>query len=211
MKQNSKRLTSIIIAALFLVFSLIVYLEFIVPAYTNLQDEKGQAMGESALLANEKQVVSQVQSLITTYQGEASSTQSVNMALPVGQNVADALAQVFGIATNAGFTLSGTGITVQSIQPTVTQSPTDSTTIGSVAATGGSIVRPAGTVTFAITGSGSYESFNSFLQGLENNIRLFDVTGISIQPAIATGAKGQPGSADFFNYTITVVTYYQSS
>lgn len=211
MKQNSKRFTSIIIAALFLVFALVVYLEFIVPSYTNLQDEKGQAMSEAALLANETQVVSQVKSLITTYQGEASSTQSVNLALPVGQNVADALAQVFGIATNTGFDLTGTGITVQSIQPTVTQPTTDSTTIGSVSAAGGSIVRPAGTVTFAITGSGSYESLNSFLQGLENNIRLFDVSGISIQPAAPAGSKIQAGGADFFNYAITVVTYYQSS
>ncbi len=212
MKQNSKRLTSIIIAALFLVVAFVVYLEFIVPAYTDLQAAKGQEQSEKILYDNENQIATEVKSLITTYQGESSSSQSVSMALPVGQNLAGALAQIYGIAANTGFSIQTTGVTVQAVQVLPAQAAINSSTtnIGMVAAVGGSIVRPAGTITLQLGASGTYEALKSFLKGLENNIRLFDVTGISIQPSSQPSIKGN-ANPDQFNYTISIVTYYQSS
>jgi Tfp pilus assembly protein PilO len=209
MKQDSKRLTSYIIAALFIATALIVYFEMILPAYASLQSDKGQATSEQNLYNNEKQVVGQVQTLITNYQNEASTTAAVNMALPVGQDLSGALAQIYGIAANSGISLTSTGINVQNIQ--TTPASTAATSITTVAKAGGSIVRPAGTVTFQVQGSGSYESFKNFLTELETNIRLFNVTGISIQPVVSQAARNQSGNPDLFNYTITVVTYYQSS
>ena len=46
MKQETKRLSSIIAAALILAGALVVYFEFIVPAYTNLETIKGQEGSE---------------------------------------------------------------------------------------------------------------------------------------------------------------------
>jgi len=46
---------------------------------------------------------------------------------------------------------------------------------------------------------------------LETNIRIFDVTAISLQPAALAATKTQAANSDMFNYTITVVTYYQGS
>jgi hypothetical protein len=204
MKSNSKQLTSAIIATLFFAVALLVYFEMIVPNYANLQTDKGQVLSEQALYTNESSTVNQVEKLLITYQSETSSTQLVNMSLPVGQSVASALAQMYGLATNSGFTLQSAGIAIQAVQAPVTAV---STNINSVAAQGGSIVRPTGTVTFQLGGSGTYESLKSFLLGLESNIRLFNVTGISIQEPGQT--KGS--SPDLFNYTITVVAYYQSS
>ncbi len=206
MKQETKRLSSIIIAALILAAALMVYFEFILPAYTNLQLVKGQQESEMTLYANEQQVVSKVKSLLTTYQSEASSSQSVAMALPVGPDVSGALAQIYGIATNANVTVQGTQISTQAVQAVT--SPV--TTVGAAAAAG-SIVKPTGSVSFQVTGSASYESFKSFLQELETNIRIFDVTAISLQPAAIVATKTQAANNDMFNYTITVVTYYQGS
>jgi hypothetical protein len=206
MKQETKRLSSIIIAALILAAALMVYFEFIVPAYTNLQLVKGQEESEATLYSNEQQVVSKVKSLLTTYQNDASSSQSVAMALPVGSDVSGALAQIYGIATNANVTIQGTEISTQAVQAVAAPA----TTVGAAAATG-SIVKPTGTVSFQVTGSASYESFKSFLQGLETNIRIFDVTAISLQSAAIGATKTQTANTDMFNYTITVVTYYQGS
>jgi hypothetical protein len=206
MKQETKRLSSIIIAALILVAALMVYFEFIIPAYTSLQLVKGQEESETTLYANEQQVVSKVKSLLATYQSDASSSQSVAMALPVGPDVSGALAQIYGIATNANVAIQGTQISTQAVQAVAAPA----TTVGAAAATG-SIVKPTGTVSFQVTGSGSYESFKSFLQGLETNIRIFDVTAISLQPAGVVATKTQAANTDMFNYTITVVTYYQGS
>jgi hypothetical protein len=206
MKQETKRLSSIIIAALIIAAALVVYFEFIVPAYTNLQLVKGQEESEATLYSNEQQVVSKVKSLLTTYQSDASSSQSVAMALPVGPDVSGALAQIYGIATNANVTVQGTEISTQAVQAVAAPA----TTVDAVAAAG-SIVKPTGTVSFQITGSASYESFKSFLQELETNIRVFDVTAISLQPAAIVATKTQAVTTDMFNYTITVVTYYQGA
>jgi Tfp pilus assembly protein PilO len=212
MKQESKRLTSIILAALILAAALVAYFEFIVPSYTNLETVKGQEESEQALLANENQIVTQGKALLATYQNDASSSQSVALALPVGQDVSGALAQIYGIASNANVTVQGTAISIQAVQATPAAVQTDGSTgsqLGNAAATG-SIVKPTGTISFQVTGSGSYESIKAFLQELETNIRIFNVTAIALQPTQTIATKTQAASSDVFNYTITVVTYYQA-
>ncbi|HUC02152.1 MAG TPA: hypothetical protein VMA75_04620 [Candidatus Paceibacterota bacterium] len=212
MKQESKRLTSILLATLLIAGALVVYFELIVPAYTNLESVKGQAESENVLYQNETQVATQIKGLLASYQSDSSSSQLVAMSLPVGPDVAGALAQIYGIGANTGVTIQGTAVSLQAVQE---QAPSDDgTTSGGIAdaATGGSIVKPLGTVSFQVTASGSYESLKSFLQGLESNIRLFDVTAITFQPSDTgvTPVKGQTLNPDSFNYTITVVTYYQA-
>ncbi len=206
MKQETKRLSSLILAALILVGAFMVYFEFIMPAYTNVETIKGQEESEAALYANETQIVNQGKSLLATYQSDASSSQLVAMALPVGQDVSGALAQIYGIAANTGVAIQQTGISIQAV---TSQGATAGSQIANAAAAG-SVIKPTGTVSFQITGSGSYESFKNFLLGLETNIRIFDVTAISLQPDAILATKTQAANQDMFTYTMTVVTYYQS-
>lgn len=206
MKQETKRLSSIIIAAAILAVALVIYFAFIVPAYANLETVKGQEESEMTLYSNEHQIVTQGKTLLSTYESDASSTQVVDMALPVGQNVAGALAQIYGIAINSGVVLQGTGISVQAVQATT---PPGSGITGAAAA--GSIIKPTGTVSFQASGSGSYEAFKNFLKGLETNIRIFDVQAISLEPSQIAATKTQAANQDEFNFSITVVTYYQAA
>jgi hypothetical protein len=211
MKQESKRLYSLMIAGLILVAALLTYFELIVPAYGNLETVKGQEQSETTLYSNEKQIVSTAQSLLAAYQADASSSQSIALALPVGPDVAGALAQTYGIAANTGMTINGTAVVIQAVQATVPTAASVGSQIGNAAATG-SIVKPTGTVSLQLNATGSYEALKAFLQGMETNIRLFDVSAISIQPVanFAVTTKSQPANPDMFNYTITVVTYYQA-
>jgi Tfp pilus assembly protein PilO len=209
MKQENKQLYSIILAGIIVVAAILVYFEFIVPAYTNLEAVKGQEESEATLYANETQIVNQGKALLATYQSEASSSQSVTMALPVGQDVSGALAQIYGIATNANLTIQNIGVSVQAVVAPPAQDDTTDGTIANAAAQG-SVIKPTGTVSFQVSGFGSYESFKSFLQGLETNIRIFNVTAVSLQPSVVVATKTQAANTDMFNYTITVVTYYQA-
>lgn len=211
MKQDTKRFSSLIIAALLVVAAVMIYFELIVPAYTSLETIKGQEASEQTLYKNEQQITTQVQNLLASYQSNSSSSQSVALALPVGQDTSGALAQIYGIATNANVTLQTVGVSVQAVQPGPASPSTDANGQIANAAAVGAIVKPTGTVSFQITGNGSYESFKAFLQGLETNIRLFDVSSITLQPASVVTPKGQPVNPDLFTYVITVVTYYQSS
>jgi len=212
MKQETKRFSSLIIAALIIAGALVVYFEFIVPAYTNLESIKGEEESATTLLANENQIVTQGKSLLSTYQSDTASSQAVASALPVGQNIAGALAQIYGIAANTGITINGTGITVQAVSEVAPQAVAAATTTGDItsAAMAGSIIKPTGTLSFQVSGTGSYESFKNFLHGIETNVRIFDVSAVSIQPAAITATKTQAGNSDNFNFTITVVTYYQA-
>lgn len=213
MKQETKRLSSIILAALILAAALMVYFEFIVPAYTALEVTKGQQESEAILYTNEQQIVSKVKSLLVTYQNDSVASQAVAQALPVGPNISGALAQIYGIAANAGVTVQGAQISTQAVQAVTTQPTAAGATNSQItsAAAAGSVVKPTGSISFQVTGSASYESFKNFLQGLETNIRVFDVTAISLQPAGIAATKTQAANPDMFNYTITVVTYYQAS
>ncbi len=218
MKQDSKRLTSILIAALLLAGALVVYFSFIVPAYGNLETLKGQMQSESTLYANENQIVTKANNLLASYQNNSSSVAEVSLALPIGPNIADALAQIYGIASSAGFTVQSAAVATQAVTPAQQQSSAAAQGGGQVAnaASTGAVVMPTGAVTFQLSGMGTYESFKSFLQGLETNIRVFDVTGISLQPLssgnpVSTGKGAPAASADNFNFTITAVTYYQAS
>ncbi len=209
MKQETKRLSSLIIAALIIAAALVVYFEFIVPAYANLETIKGQQESEATLYNNENQIVSKGKSLLAAYQSDASSSQAVTLALPVGPDVSGALAQIYGIAANAGVAIQGTSIAIQALQTAMPPAPASGSQIGSAAAAG-SVIKPTGTVSFQVTGSGSYEAFKLFLQGLETNIRILDVTAASLQPAATVTVKGQAANQDMFTFTVTVVTYYQA-
>jgi Tfp pilus assembly protein PilO len=193
MKQSSKRLTSIGLALLFAIVALVVLLELVEPAYASFQTLKGELAGEQAFLATETQAVAQAQTLVNQYQGQSQSAQTAALAVPTGEDLAGALAQIYGLAANNGIVIQTVGISAPTLQA---QSAASSST---------DLVQPLGTLTFQLSAIGSYESLKSFLSGLATNVRIFDVQSLSISPG-----AGTPGtSGDIFNYSITVATYYQ--
>jgi hypothetical protein len=205
MQQSSKRLSSIIIALILLVVAFIVFFQLVEPAYGSMETLKGQVVGEQTLLANDQALVTSIKSLVSTYQGQSTSQQLVNLALPVGQDNSQALGQIYGLGANNGIAIQSVGVTVQAAQ-----APANTTT--NSAATPGVIVKQTGSITYIITGTGSYESFKSFLQGIQTNTRLFNVTGVTIRPtpSITSTNSQSANTQDLFTYTITVVAYYQT-
>ena len=202
MKQNTKRLYSLIFAMLFVVLALVVYFDMLIPAYSDLQAAKGNQISEANLLANEKQVVGQIQGLLATYKSQASDEQAINAALPVGPNAASAISQLYGISAANDISLQGVALSEQLSAETT---PTDVAGAASL----GQITKPIGTLAFTFAAAGSYENFKNFLQALQNNMRFFDVEQIAFHAAQApSGGKGT--SADFFSYSLTAQTYYQS-
>ncbi len=202
MKQNTKRLYSMIFALLFIVLALVVYFDMLTPAYTSLQSAKASELSDQALLTNEKQVVNQIQGLLTTYNSQSSDAEAVNTALPVGPDLADGIAQLYGIAGANSLTIQNIGISSQLAAASVPEGD-----IAGAAATG-QIVKPLGTITFALSLVGSYENFQSFLNDLATNMRLFDVQEVSVAPL--SGGTGKTSTPDAFTFSISVMTYYQS-
>jgi Tfp pilus assembly protein PilO len=183
---------SIGLALGFIVLALVLLFDLVEPEYTNFQTLKGQLSGEQAFLQSETTAVAQAQTLISQYQSESASEQTAALAVPTGEDLAGAVAQIYGLAANEGIVIETVGISAPALQAN--------------AASSTQLVQPLGTITFQISAIGSYESLQNFLSGLQANVRIFDVKGLSI--ASANGAAGK--SQDLFNYNITVVTYYQA-
>lgn len=177
---------------LFLVSSLVVYFQFIQPAYEDAQNIKAQQLSQQNFLDSEKAVVKQVQDLISSYEGQVQIQQAVSAALPLSPDAAGALAQLYGLAQD-------NSLVVQSVS------------VGFSGGSGGgvsqfSLQKPVGTINFQLNVVGTYESFKTFLSMLETNIRIFDLKSLNIQPTSATGGKSAP---DLYNYGLTVSAYYQ--
>ena len=202
MKQSSKRLVSIAFALLFIVGALVFFFDLVQPAYSDFSNAKGQVAGEQTLLQTEQQSVTAAQALIAQYQNQPQSEQNLALAMPSGEDLAGALAQIYGLAAANGVGLQSIGIAAPTLasQPTSDNSNTSNSPV--------SLVQSLGTISLQLGAAGSYEALKSFLSGLETNIRIFDVKSISIEPASA-GSKS--AGQDFFTYLITVATYYQTN
>ncbi len=210
MKQTTSRFSGIILALLLLLLAGVGYFEFVQPAYANLMMLRGQEQAERAFLASEQTIATKAQSVLADYQGQSSSTQAMNMALPIGPDSANAITQLYGLASASGLTVQSVGVS-QSAAPQSAVQPAAAN--GSSVVTAASLIKPYGTLTFQVTAMGSYESLKTFLQGLENNVRLFDVSALSIQPvtSVTSGGAVITGTQDLYNYTLSVVAYYQPS
>jgi hypothetical protein len=209
MKQTTKRLSSTLIALLLLVAAIVVFFDVIEPEYANVQSLRGQEESEQALLVSEQQLAKQAQGIVSTYQSQSAQAQEVGLAMPIGQDNSEALAQIYGIAANSGITIQNIAVSAQG--STANTAATSDTAGTGAAARIGTIIKPKGSLSFQIIGLGSYESLKTFLQGLENNIRVFDVTAIGINPVASINGASATTSQDLFTYTLTVVAYYQSS
>ena len=208
-KQSSKRFSSLILSVVFLAAALLIYFDLVQSAYGNVQTLKGSQISTQTFLNQEKGLITQAKALIAQYQSESQSQNNLALAMPTGPNVAGALAQVYGIAQANGVAVTGMNVSSPNVQ--VARAPAAGSPL-----TASQIIKPKGSLTIQITANGTYEALKSFLTGLETNIRIFDLTAFSIQPAagitVSTSTLGRnapPGSVDLFGYTIGVQTYYQ--
>ncbi|MDO8536844.1 MAG: hypothetical protein Q7R94_01200 [bacterium] len=206
MRQTTKRFTSMIIGLIFLVVALVVYFEFIQPAYEDAQAIKAKIFSQQEFLDSKKETINQVQKLISSYQGQAQIEAAISAALPIGEDLAGAIAHLTGISENSSLVL-------QSISASVAAPPASNKPKGGEQANfQASLQKPIGSVNFHLKLTGSYENLKTFISFLETNIRIFDLKSLGVQAA----SQSQPAQGkalaqqDFFNYEIGVTAYYQT-
>jgi len=202
MKQNSKRLITLLLALGLVVVSLVVFFDLIQPAYATLLQTKGQVAAENGIYQTESQAVTAAQNVISEFQQQESSG-TIALVLPTTEDVAGTVAQLYGLAQNNNITIQSVGISSPAIQAQDLS--------GTAAAS--TLAKPLASFSLQISGAGTYESFKSFLSGIETNIRIFDVKSVSLSPAAPANAvgKGAPATQDFFTYSLTIATYYQTN
>lgn len=201
MKQTTKRFISMIVSLFLIIGAIILYFDFIQPAYDDAQKIKSEDLGERLFLDGEKSAIEQVQRLISTYQGQGGAQQAVSLSLPATEDLAGALAQLNGLADESGLSAQSFSVSVLSLQKPVESGGLGQKNLGA------ELNKPLGAINFQIKASGSYQALKNFISMIETNMRIFDVKSFNIQPIFGTQGKAVQ---DLYAYDLAVATYYQA-
>ncbi len=180
-----------VITLVCVVAAFVVFFQFVRPAYIEAQDVRAEVISRETFLEQQRAAVEQVQQLIDRYRADAQVQETVSRVLPSTPDVGGALYQISAIAQGFGIQVLST--TAQTPQLAIARpSGSASSTVGAV--------RPLGVATFQVKFASSYDNLKTFVERLENNVRLMDITAIAVTQA--------PG-ATALDVDMTVATYYQ--
>lgn len=187
MKSSTKRALSLLLSAALLLVSLVFYATLIRPEYQTAQELRAELASRSVLLVDQSSTIAQVERLISEYQSVSRLEDNFSLALPEEEQVSSLLAQFNAFSQISGLTIQSVNFTYLALKPAPTKL---------------SFSRGYGTLRLDLKLLGSYNGFKRFLQALETNIRVMDVSGLRVETA---GRSDQ----DLFVYTLSVDTYYQ--
>ncbi len=194
MKQSTKRLASFVFGLALIFLALLVFSNFIRPAYSDAQKVKAELLSKENFLANQKAAVDQVKNLINSYRGEGDFAQVVDLALPNKKNEAELVHQINQLAEMNQLGVQTIAVSAPGLQ-NISQ--------GAQVAKAKSLTKPVGSLNVQVRVAGSYANFRAFLSNLETNIRIINLRNISVTPV----AKS---NQDFYLFDISVVAYYQN-
>lgn len=178
---------SILGSAGMIIASLVVYAYFIRGAFDGVSQLRSEAASRERIKLEQQNAVQQAQNLLAQFQSVADLQDLVSLALPLQENVTQALNQFQAIAQASQLSLQSASLQRLAITTTARQS----------------IIKGVGRLRFTLRLLGSYESIKGFVNSLQNSVRLSDVASLSFQ---RTGAAGQ----NLYTANLVVDVYYQS-
>ncbi|MFA5173455.1 MAG: type 4a pilus biogenesis protein PilO [Candidatus Paceibacterota bacterium] len=185
MKESGKRLISLMLAVVLLLLSLYIFGSFVKPVFSEISQLRAELTASRNYLKAQEEAKASFNNLFTDYKNASSIQNLLALALPNKEEVADAVYQIQALAGMNNITLMN--IEVEEGQ--------------GEAVSAKSLIREVGKMKINFRASGNYFNFKSFVAGLENNIKLMDVTSVE-----ADSTK-EPGGN--LTYNMVVETYYQ--
>lgn len=183
------------IALVFFILTLFVFVSALTPAYHDVQRIRGEASSRRNALVVQQNVIERVRKLIGVYEEEQEFERIISLALPLAPDTAGILAHINGLVLANNLALESFAASRQPFRNAGEETGRRSTTP--------SLLQPVGVVTFQARVSGTYENFKRFLGGIETNARLFDVRSVVFEPA---GRSNQ----NAYVYELTIAAYYQN-
>jgi len=167
MRTSTKRILSILIAALFIIGTLLVYLNLIPPEAQEIAARRAIVASKEAAFRNQEQAVGQVQDLIGQFKNIATLQETVALAMPNDPATIGALRQIEAIARTSGVSLVGLDFKVIAPRSAANQS----------------FIKKLGTVEIDVNAEGTYEGLKRFLQLFETSVRVTNVKEFKFEPA----------------------------
>lgn len=146
------------------------------PAYNKFVFLNSETERYKNLLEEEKELLAKVNQLKEIYESREDELKKVYYSLPAGKEIPNLIVQFEALASENGLILESLDFTEQESRKTLSVS---------------------------LSISGTYQSFESFLEALEFNVRLMDVQSIDF-----SSAETEVGSS-IFTFDVKLIVYYQ--
>ncbi len=194
MKASTKRIISLLFSAVFIVGAIFVYSSFVIPEYEAVNLMRGEYANKQAALDQQRNILANVQSILSKYQSIPQLNEVISLALPADDDVASAFEQLYAIASDSGLTIqqfsANTSIALKSAPTKASKTQVS--------------LKPVGTAQISMTLAGSYASIKQFVQTIEKNIRIMNLVSLHVQSA------GRPGQ-DLYLYNVVINAFYQGN
>lgn len=179
MKGSYKKIIYLFSGFIFLVFSLVVYSNFILPEYGSIQQLRGALAAKKNLLSRQKIIFPKVQNLLAQFKGLSQLQETVSLALPLGEDSVSIFQQIQAIVRISGLTIEDLGINLM---------PLNDQKLGELQAT--------------VKLSGNYSGIKAFLKAVEENVRLMDIISFQIE-------QGGASKQNVYSLVVVLNGYFQ--
>ncbi len=190
MRHSAQRLISLVIAVALVFAALFIFVQLVRPTYADTEYSRGTLASKRNLVESQEKVVKAVKDALQKYDSNEEAQRAVSLALPLTPDEGSIFYEIQKLAE----------LNLLSLQSFQAGAPTAS---GDAKKKATFTLKPVYSLNFQMKLVGSYENFKKFLDALETNVRLTDVKNVTVEPLARS-------SQNFYTFTLSVVTYYQS-
>ncbi len=187
MKSSTKRALSILFSVFFLIATIVVYTSLIQPETDAASELQSLVASKTNVYTTQKDAVSQVSQLINQFQSAADLQNTLSLAMPIGPDVTQALNQWYTISQSSQASVQSLDIKLGTAYAPSSQP----------------LAKRMSTIVVDLGVLGTYDAIKQFLNALESNARVINVSSFDVKPA---GAGGQN---QLYSLTLSVNTFYQ--
>ncbi len=191
MKETSKRNISLIIVILIFGVALVVFFSLSWPNLTKVFDLNSQLNETKKEYTNQSQAVQLAKSVIEQYKNLNDVNQAVSLIMPKTDELYNVIVQLNKISESSGLSIQDLSLKEENSSATQKQQ---------------GLIKPAKILTLNITLLGNYESFKTWLEAIETNMRLMDIKSISFS---GTTLSEKTTTSNFFTFKVSLDIYYQ--
>lgn len=194
MKNISKRFLSVLLSFAFIAVAMIVYVNFIKPAYVGIKEDQAKLAALTQKNQESKEVFDKLKVVLDELKKSSDLQNRISMTLPLDPNTSDSLNQITAVAFANELSVASIDISDAPIVPTA------GVKAGTV-----SLVKGTGVLRNSIRATGNYAQVRAFLKGIESSVRLSSIKSLKI------GKSGASTNSDIFSVNVEIETYYQAN
>lgn len=182
----------IVFILILILIAVVVFLD--VPKLQQILNLRQQAEEQKEIFLEKQNLLVKIEELSKSYQEGKKNLEKINHILPSGQDIPNLIVQLEALAFEGGLVLENIRFSLP--EEKKAGRAQEVRTKKEVA------LEDYNSLTVDLSLIGDYSAFKNFLKAVEDNIRLMDITSISLSPEAREESQ-------LFNFNLQVKTYYQ--